>query len=263
MGGAGTSRPTLWLADDVRIDIWSDIVCPFCYLGKRRLEQALAAFEHRDEVEVVWHSFELDRQAPAVATDTLPEHLATKYGMPLAEAQEAQERQARDFAEVGLTFDWQAARRGNTFDAHRVVHLAARHGLGEAAVERLMRAYFTDGEPIGDPDALVRLAGEIGLDAEQTRTMLGSDDLGIDVRTDEALAGQIGITSVPFYVFDQRLGLSGAQPPAVFTQALTQAWETRGESPAYAEGGGCGGDCCGGACGSDRAAPAEDATATV
>src|SRR6478609_4257082 len=170
----------------VKIDIWSDIVCPFCYLGKRRLEAALAQFEHADDVEVTWHSFEHDR--------------------------------------------------------------------ADAAHERLMRAYFTDGLAVGDRDVLVRLAAEIGLDQGVVRAMLESDDYGNHVRSDEATAKMLGIESVPFFVLDRKYGVSGAQPVEVFTQALDTAWATRHEVPEpVAVGGGCGGGCggggCGGACG--------------
>jgi predicted DsbA family dithiol-disulfide isomerase len=232
----------------VKIDIWLDLVCPFCYLGRHRFEAALTEFAHRDDLDVRWHSYELDRHAPAVATDTLPEHLSAKYGMPLADAEAAQERLARDFEEYGLAFNWREAKRGNTFDAHRLVHLGQDHGVGTELVERFMRGYFSEGEAIGDRDTLVKLAVDAGLPEADVRTAFDSDELGSRVRTDEALAGQIGIQGVPFFVFDERLGLSGAQPPAVFTQALNQAWDTKDEAREYA-GGGCGGDCCGGACG--------------
>ncbi|MEW1952631.1 DsbA family oxidoreductase [Terrabacter sp. NPDC080008] len=238
----------------MKIDIWSDIVCPFCYLGKRRLETALASFEHADEVEVTWHSFELDRGAEAVSPHSLVELIATKYGTSRDQAVAQHRSMAAAAAELGLEFNWEQARYGNTFDAHRVVHLAAEHGLADAAHERLMRAYFTDGLAVGDRDVLVQLATEIGLDGEQVREMLDSDDYGNHVRSDEATAKMLGIESVPFFVFDRKYGVSGAQPPEVFTQALETAWEHRHEVPEpVAAGGGCGGGCgaggCGGACG--------------
>ena len=146
----------------MKIDIWSDIVCPFCYLGKRRLEQALATFEHRDAVEVTWHSFELDRGAPAVSDGPLVDLVATKYGIGAAQAAEQHRSIAAAAAELGLEFNWEQARYGNTFDAHRVVHLAADHGLADVAHDRLMRAYFTDGLAVGGPDTRVARAGGIG-----------------------------------------------------------------------------------------------------
>jgi predicted DsbA family dithiol-disulfide isomerase len=238
----------------VKIDIWSDIVCPFCYLGKRRLEGALAQFEHVDEVEVTWHSFELDRGAEPVSDVALVDLVAAKYGTSREQAV-AQHRSMADAAtELGLEFNWEHARYGNTFDAHRVVHLAAEQGLADAAHERLMRAYFTDGLAVGDRDVLVRVAVEIGLEEAAVRAMLESDDYGNHVRSDEATAKMLGIESVPFFVFDRKYGVSGAQPVEVFTQALETAWSTRHEVPEpVAVGGGCGGGCgaggCGGVCG--------------
>lgn len=237
----------------MKIDIWSDIVCPFCYLGKRRLEAALATFEHADEVEVTWHSFELDRGAHPVSDLPLVDLVARKYGTSREQAVAQHRSMADAAAELGLAFNWEQARYGNTFDAHRVVHLAAEHGLADAAHERLMRAYFTDGLAVGDREVLVGLAGEIGLDPDAVRAMLESDDYGNHVRSDEATAKMLGIESVPFFVLDRKYGVSGAQPPEVFTQALQTAWETRHEVPEpVAAGGGCGGGCgaggCGGAC---------------
>ncbi|WP_256794932.1 DsbA family oxidoreductase [Terrabacter sp. Ter38] len=237
----------------MKIDIWSDIVCPFCYLGKRRLEGALAQFEHADEVEVTWHSFELDRGADPASDVALVDLVAAKYGTTREQAVAQHESMAAAAAELGLTFNWEQARYGNTFDAHRVVHLAAEQGLADAAHERLMRAYFTDGLAVGDREVLVRLATEIGLDDGAVRAMLESDDYGNHVRSDEATAKMLGIESVPFFVFDRKYGVSGAQPVEVFTQALDTAWSTRHEVPEPVAAGGCGGGCgaggCGGVCG--------------
>ena len=238
----------------MKIDIWSDIVCPFCYLGKRRLETALAQFEHADEVEVQWHSFELDRGAAPVSDRPLVDLVAAKYGTTREQAVAQHESMASAATQLGLTFNWEHARYGNTFDAHRVVHLAAEQGLADAAHERLMRAYFTDGLAVGDRDVLVRLATEIGLDGDVVREMLESDDYGNHVRSDEATAKMLGIESVPFFVLDRKYGVSGAQPVEVFNQALETAWSTRHEVPEpVPAGGGCGGGCgaggCGGVCG--------------
>ncbi|GAA2741213.1 protein disulfide isomerase FrnE [Terrabacter aerolatus] len=237
----------------MKIDIWSDIVCPFCYLGKRRLEAALAQFGHADEIEVQWHSFELDRGASAVSDRPLVDLVAAKYGTTREQAVAQHRSMAAAADELGLTFNWEQARYGNTFDAHRVVHLAAEQGLADAAHERLMQAYFTDGLAVGDRDVLVRLAGEIGLDEGTVREMLESDDYGNHVRSDEATAKMLGIESVPFFVLDRKYGVSGAQPVEVFTQALETAWEHRHEVLEPVAAGGCGGGCgaggCGGACG--------------
>ena len=238
----------------MEIDIWSDIVCPFCYVGKRRLEAALAGFEHADEVTVRWHSFELDRGAEPVSDAPLVDLVAGKYGISREQAVEQHRSLATAAASVGLEFNWEQARYGNTFDAHRVVHLAAEHGLADAAHERLMRAYFTDGLAVGERETLVRLAAEFGLDPEAVRAMLDSDDYGNHVRSDEATAKMLGIESVPFFVLDRRYGVSGAQPVEVFAEALRTAWEHRDDTrEPVAAGAGCGGGCgaggCGGVCG--------------
>jgi predicted DsbA family dithiol-disulfide isomerase len=208
----------------VEIEIWSDIVCPFCYVGKRHLERALEAFDHGDAVTVTWRSFELDPAAEAVASESLVEKIARKYGMSLEQSEASQKQLAERAAATGLEFNWQAARYGNTFDAHRVVHLAAQHGLADAAHERLMRAYFTEGLAVGDRAVLRDLAGQVGLGAEQVERLLTSDEYAASVRADESLARDFGISSVPFYVFDRKYAVSGAQPVEVFSRALTQAW---------------------------------------
>ncbi|GAA6525272.1 DsbA family oxidoreductase [Intrasporangium sp. DVR] len=239
----------------MRIDIWTDIVCPYCYLGRRRFELALEQFEHRDEVEVQWHSFELDRNADPVVEHDLPDLIAAKYGTSREEATAQHERLAVEAAALGLELDWRRARHGNTFDAHRLVHLAAEVGGPELAGrthDRLMRAYFAEGLAIGDRDSLVHLAPDLGLDPAAVRAMLDSDDYGNHVRSDEATAKMLGITGVPFFVLDRRYGVSGAQPTEVFEQALAQAWTAKDEArePAMSGGGcgGCGPDGCGGAC---------------
>lgn len=234
----------------MKIDIWSDIVCPYCSIGKVRFEKALAAFPHRDEVEVVWHSFELDRHAEPVATESLPEMIASKYGISPEQAEAQHEALASSAAAEDLTFAWREARPGNTHDAHRLTHLAAERGLGSEAVDRLMRAYFSEGEAIGDRGTLVRLAAEIGLAEDEVREMLDSDDYGNHVRSDQATAKMLGIEGVPFFVLDRKYGVSGAQPVELFSQALQQAWDTRHEEPELREAAGCGGGCGNGSCGS-------------
>jgi predicted DsbA family dithiol-disulfide isomerase len=208
----------------MKVDIWSDVVCPFCYIGKRRLEEALEAFAHRDEVEVVWHSFQLDPAAPAIAQGRTVDKLAAKYGMTLEQAVAAQESLAANAATVGLDFNWQETKSGNTFDAHRLIHFAATLGRADAMKERLLRAFFTEGEQIGDREVLVRLAGEAGLDEDQAEAVLESDRHADDVRADIAQAQAYGIRGVPFFVIDGKYGISGAQPTELFSQALDQAW---------------------------------------
>ena len=208
----------------MRVEIWSDVVCPWCAIGKRRFEAALARFAHRDEVEVVWRSFELDPAAPASVDVSATRRLADKYGVSLDQARAMEQRVTDAAAGEGLAFRYDLARPGNTVDAHRVLHLAADRGVQSAVKERLLLAYFTEGAPVADRPTLARLAGEAGLDAAETARMLDSDDYLAEVRADEAEARALGIQGVPFFVLDRRYGVSGAQPAEMLLQALDRAW---------------------------------------
>jgi predicted DsbA family dithiol-disulfide isomerase len=201
------------------VEIWSDVVCPWCYVGKRRFEKALAGFEHRDDVEVVWRSFELDPNAPAEREHSGAEHLAAKYGMSLEQAERSNAQMTELAASEGLEYHLDRTRGGNSFDAHRLIHKAAGEGLQDAMKERLMRAYFTDGAAIGDPATLGRLADDLGVEP------LTGDEFGDAVREDEQLALRIGIQGVPFFVLGRRYGVSGAQPAELLLQALEKAWD--------------------------------------
>lgn len=209
----------------MKIEIWSDVVCPWCLIGKRRFEQALAAFAHRDEVEVVWRSFELDPAAPREREGSLVAHLASKYGIAPAQAQEMQDHMTELAAAEGVTFRLDRARPGNTFDAHRVLHLAAERGVQDAVKERLLTAYLCDGEAVGHADVVARVAGQAGLDADEARTVLAGDAHADAVRHDEATARQLGVNGVPFFVFDRSFAVSGAQPATVLGEALDRAWD--------------------------------------
>lgn len=206
------------------VEIWSDVVCPWCYIGKRQFEAALAVFPHRDEVSVEWRSFELDPNAPTRRQLSTKEQLAKKYGMTEDQAQAATDRVTGVATEVGLDFRWDVAKSGNTFDAHRLIHLAATQGLGGAAKEALMAAYFTHGVPIGERSALEQVAKEVGLDADEVRAALDEGAFADEVRVDEQLAGELGISAVPFFVIDRAIGVPGAQTPDVLLSALEQAW---------------------------------------
>jgi predicted DsbA family dithiol-disulfide isomerase len=203
------------------VEIWSDVVCPWCYIGKRRFEAAVAQFPH--EVEYTWRSFELDPSAPPTREHGATEHLAAKYGMSLDQARASHAQMTELAAQEGLEYHFDKARGGNSFDAHRLIHLAAAHGRQDEAKERLMRAYFTEGVAIGDREQLVALSADIGLDPDETRGVLESDAYADAVREDELLARRIGIQGVPFFVLDRRYGVSGAQPAEVLVQALEQA----------------------------------------
>jgi predicted DsbA family dithiol-disulfide isomerase len=228
----------------MRVEIWSDIVCPWCYIGKRRFETALAEFPHAGDVEVVWRSFELDPSAPRHREGSLADHLARKYGMSAEQARVSQDRMTGLAAEEGLEFRFEIAQPGNTFDAHRLLHLASERGLQHATKERFLAAYLTEGEPIGDPATLVRLAGEAGLDPDEARDVLSGDKFGEEVRADERDAVQLGITGVPFFVIDRKYGVSGAQASSVLVDVLENAW--REVHPLVIAGGGeaCEGDSC-------------------
>lgn len=228
------------------IDVWSDVVCPWCYVGKRRLEAALQQFEHRDSVDVRWHSFELDPSAPLVHENPggQAERLARKYDTTVPAAQEMLDRMTRTAAEDGIEMHFERIRGGNTFDAHRLLHFAAKHGKQDALKERLMRATFTEGEPIAFRETLVKLAAEVGLDADAARTMLLGDTYADAVRADERQAAALGIRGVPFFMIDGKYGLSGAQPADVLRAALARAWQ-EGQAPATtAEGAACDVDGC-------------------
>jgi predicted DsbA family dithiol-disulfide isomerase len=214
----------------VDVEIWSDIACPWCYIGKRRFEAALEQFEHRDEVNVTWRSFELDPGAPPERIGDRAERLAEKYGMSVEQAREAEQRLTSVAEEEGLDFRFDIARSGTTFDAHRLVHLAETHDLQDAMKERLLRAYFTEGELMSDRGTLVRMAAEVGLQEQEVRELLAGERYADEVRADERTAGELGISAVPTFVVDRKLGASGAQPPEALLDLLRQGWAKR--SPA-------------------------------
>jgi predicted DsbA family dithiol-disulfide isomerase len=228
----------------MEVDIWSDIACPWCYIGKRRFEKALAGWEHRDEVVVTWHAFELDPSAPPERHGDRTEALARKYGITVERAREAQDHITREAAGEGLEFRFDIARSGNTFDGHRLIHLAAQHGLQDAMKERVMAAYLCEGLLISDHDTLARLAAEVGLPAGDVAETLASDRYAEEVRTDEGTATALGISAVPFFVVDRAVGASGAHPPEVLTGLLDKAWAERSPLSVVADGETCGPDGC-------------------
>jgi predicted DsbA family dithiol-disulfide isomerase len=209
----------------VKVEIWSDVVCPWCYIGKRRFETALGQFEHRDAVDVEFRSFELNPRAEAQTESSMEEGLARKYGITVAEARAMHDRVTQAAAGEGLDYHLDIARRGNTFDAHRLIHLAAAEGRQAEMKERLLAAYFVEGVPIGDRDALVEQAAAVGIDPDRARTVLAGDEYAAHVRADEREAAELGITGVPFFVIDRRYAVSGAQPSELMLSALTRAWE--------------------------------------
>ena len=211
----------------MRVEIWSDIACPWCYVGKRRFEAALASYEHRDEVQVTWRSFELDPSAPFSSGVDNAARLAAKYGVSREEAEGMLERMTRVADDEGLSFRLDIARSGRTYDAHRLIHLAAEHGLQDQLKEALLSAYQEKGQHIADPDVLTSVAVEVGLDPDEVRDVLSTNRYGDDVRADENEAHEIGVQGVPFFVFDRRYAVSGAQPSDVLLDVLQRAWDER------------------------------------
>ncbi|MFJ3652768.1 DsbA family oxidoreductase [Streptomyces nigra] len=214
----------------MRVEIWSDIACPWCYVGKARFEKALAAFPHRDQVEVVHRSFELDPGRAKGDIQPVITMLTKKYGMSAAQAQAGEENLGAQASAEGLAYRTEGRDHGNTFDMHRLLHLAKRHGRQDELIQILYRANFAEERSVfaeGD-DRLVELAVEAGLEADEVRRVLADPSAyADDVRADEREAAQLGATGVPFFVLDRTYGVLGAQPAEVFTQALTQAWGDR------------------------------------
>jgi predicted DsbA family dithiol-disulfide isomerase len=208
------------------VEVFSDVVCPWCAVGKRRFETALRQFEHAQEVEVVWRAYELDPHAPALREGDYVDRLARKYGMSREQAGKANEQLTVLAAAEGLDFHLERARPGNTFDAHRLLHFAREVGPGlqDALKERLFLAYFTEGSTIGEPETLVPLAAEVGLDPQECADILADDRYADEVRADERAALELGVTGVPFFVVDGKFGIPGAQDAHTFLSVLRRAW---------------------------------------
>ena len=207
----------------MQIDIWSDIACPWCFIGKRRFETALGAWEHRDEVEVTWHSYQLDPTLPEHYDGTEAEYLASRKGMPVEQVRQMFQHVSTQAADEGLQYDFDSLVVANSLRAHQLLHLAKAEGVADAVKDALLSAHFEHGVDIGSVDALVAIGTEAGLGAQEIRDALADERYLPAVRADIAQAQQLGVNGVPFFVFDMRLGLSGAQPAEVFTQALEQA----------------------------------------
>jgi predicted DsbA family dithiol-disulfide isomerase len=214
------------------VEIWSDIACPWCYVGKKRFEAALASFAHADEVTVTWRSFELDPDAPADRGLPHAELIAQKYGRSLEEVAAMDDQLTQVAAAEGIDMRLSQARSGNTFDGHRLIHLARAHGRAGELKERLFRAYFTDGALIADHDALLRAALDVGLPEAEVREVLLTERFAEDVRDDELTARAAGISAVPCFVIDRKYGASGAQPPEELLRFLEHGWSQREAAPA-------------------------------
>ncbi|BBI33984.1 DsbA family oxidoreductase [Cohnella abietis] len=211
----------------MKVEIWSDYVCPFCYIGKRKFEIALERFAHKEQIETVYRSFELDPGADPHSGISTASVLASKYGMSMEQAQASALNLTQQASAVGLTFHFEKTVLTNTFDAHRVVHFAAEQGKNKELSERLFKAYFTEGENIGHRDRLAVLAAEVGLDAVKVAEVLESTSFKDSVRGEEQEGSALGIKGVPFYVIDRKYAVSGAQSPEVFLETLNKAWSEK------------------------------------
>jgi predicted DsbA family dithiol-disulfide isomerase len=216
----------------MKIEVWSDYVCPFCYIGKRRLELALDQFPDKDQVEVEFKSFELDPNSPKKIDQSIHEVLADKYGMSLEQAKQANQGVGQQAATVGLTFNFDEMKPTNTFDAHRLAKFAKTQGKEAIVSEKLLQAYFTDSKHIGNLETLTDIAEESGLNRQEVLNVLNDTTaFATDVRQDEALAAQYGVRGVPYFVINQKYAISGAQPTETFIGALQKVWEEESPRP--------------------------------
>lgn len=209
----------------MKVEIWSDIFCPFCYIGKRRFENALKNFSNKDDVEVIYRSFELNPDAPKVNNNSIHKAIAEKYGMSVEEAKVNNDRIVRQAASLGLKYNFDTLILTNSFDAHRLIHFAKGINKMEEMTEALFKAYFTDSKNISDIDVLGDIVDSVGLDKKEAIEFLNSDKYKNEVREDELLARKYGITSVPTFIFNEKFKVTGAQPEDVFLLALNKVLE--------------------------------------
>jgi predicted DsbA family dithiol-disulfide isomerase len=209
----------------MKIEIWSDVACPWCYIGKRRFEAALAEFPHRDSVDVHWRSYQLDPTLPEHYDGTELDYLSTRKGLAPQQVRQMFDHVAAQARSEGLNYDFDNVVVANSFTAHRLIHLAAAHGAQDAAKERLLSDHFEHGKDIGNQEYLTALGEDLGLDAAEVAELFSTDKYADDVRFDFEEGRSLGISGVPFFVIDRKFGLSGAQPAGTFTAALNQAWQ--------------------------------------
>lgn len=212
------------MTETMKVNIWSDIRCPFCYIGKRKFEKALEKFADKDKVEVVWRSFQLDPNLETKPGINAVDHIAAIKGISKKDAEAMHDHVTGAAKEVGLEFNFEKAVVANSFNAHRLIQLAKTKGLGNEAEEQLFKAHFTEGKNIDNGEVLTQTGIAIGLDEKEVQAMLSSDAFAGAVKQDEQEAHAIGVRGVPFFVFNDRYAVSGAQPPDTFLQALQQSW---------------------------------------
>jgi predicted DsbA family dithiol-disulfide isomerase len=231
----------------MKVEIWSDVVCPFCYVGKRKFENALGQFAHRDDVEIEWKSFQLTPDFQPIPGESIHASLAKKKGVSEAEGRQMGDRMTLIAKEVGLDYNFDNTIPANTFLAHQLIHFAAHHGQQGAMKERLFAAYYLEGQDINPVETLVKLAAEIGLDAAAARQALEAGTYANEVRRDEYEAQQIGVRGVPFFVFEDKYAVSGAQPSEVFAEVLDKVWSEahpKTQPVMLADGPACGPEGC-------------------
>lgn len=235
----------------MRIEIWSDIACPWRFIGKRRFETALDGFAHKDDVEVEWRSYQLDPSLPEHYAGTETDYLSQAKGMPAEQVRQMFDHVTAQAAGEGLNYDFDSIVVANSFTAHRFLHLAKSHGVMSQAKEALLSGHFEQGRNIGDVEYLAEVARAVGIDADEARRVLSTDEYTAEVKADIAEAQALGANGVPFFVIDRKYGVSGAQPPEAFTQALETAWgESQkltvlaGGDEAFRDGAVCGPEGC-------------------
>lgn len=209
----------------MKVEIWSDIVCPFCYIGKRKFENALNAFDKKEQVEIVWHSYQLDPDMIPVKGQSVDQYLAIRKGVSPEKGKEMNDYMSGIAKEVGLEYNFDKAIISNTMNAHRLLHLAKNEGVQNEVKEKLFAAYYTYGKDVGDTEVLVQVGESAGLNADEIRNMLQSNEYIKEVRIDQFRGEQLGVQGVPFFVFNNKYAVSGAQSAEVFTNVLEKVWE--------------------------------------
>jgi len=215
----------------MKIEVWSDFVCPFCYIGKRRLENALHEFEHCDAVTIEYKSYQLDPTARHIPGKDFYETFSELKGMPLDQVKTMNQQLAQQAASIGLEYNFDDMKYANTFDAHRVAKYAEKHGKGKEITERFLYAYFTESELMSDHVTLIRLASEVGLNTDEVADVLNTEKFRNRVKEDIDVAHQIGVQGVPFFVFNEKYAVSGAQPTEVFAEVLMKVWQEEQAMP--------------------------------
>jgi len=213
------------MKNQLKIQIWSDVMCPFCYIGKRKIEEALSQFENKDSVAIEWKSFQLAPSFVATPNETIADHLAEKYGRDIDWAESMLENTAQTAKSNGLDFHFEKAILANSLNAHRLSHLAKKHNLSNELEELLFKAYFTEGKDVNDWNTLQEVGQKAGLQIDEIKELINSDTFTKEVRQDQQQAQELGVTGVPFFVFDNKYAVSGAQPTDVFLKTLEKAWE--------------------------------------